>query len=239
MDNEFTPFFNQYETLVKTVDGIFEQVQEEYSGCVTCKIGCADCCHALFDLTLIEALYLSHHFNRTFSGPEKDNLLEIANRIDRSIYQIKRRAHQALKRGAAENDVLIRVAEERIRCPLLSDSNRCHLYAFRPITCRLYGIPTSIRGAGHTCGFSGFNKGTAYPTVNLDGIHRKLFEISTSLVKELHSLHLKMADMLIPVSMALLTVFDEDYLGVSPIASEGANENSLEIGGKNDPAQSG
>jgi Fe-S-cluster containining protein len=235
MDKELAPFFNQYESLVEMADSIFRRVKGEHSDCVTCKIECADCCHALFDLTLIEALYLNHQFNQTFSGPEKDNLLEIANRADRSVYQIKRRAHRALKNGATEADVLTGVAEERVRCPLLDENNLCRLYAFRPITCRLYGIPTSIQGTGHTCGRSGFIKGTAYPTVNLDIIHRKLFEISAALVKELRSRHLKMADMLLPVSMALLTEFDKDYLGLSPIETSETDENSREKGGNHDP----
>ncbi|MDF1591029.1 MAG: YkgJ family cysteine cluster protein [Desulfobacterales bacterium] len=239
MRKTLQPFFNQYETLVEMTDSTFSRVKKEHSDCVTCKIECADCCHALFDLTLIEALYLNHHFNRIFSGPEKDTLLEIANRADRSVYQIKRRALQALERGAAEADVLTQVAEERIRCPLLDEKNRCGLYAFRPITCRLYGIPTSIQGTGHTCGKSGFVKGSAYPTVNLDVIHRKLFDISAALVKALGSRHIKMADMLLPVSMALLTVFDEDYLGLSPIETPETDGNSRKKGGNNDPAQSG
>jgi len=107
------------------------------------------------------------------------------------------------------------LAEERVRCPLLGAKNRCHLYAFRPITCRLYGIPTSIQGSGHTCGLSGFIEGNAYPTVNLDVIHRKLFEISAALIQATKSRHIKMADMLVPLSMALLTVYDDEYLGIS------------------------
>ncbi|MEW6670781.1 MAG: YkgJ family cysteine cluster protein [Thermodesulfobacteriota bacterium] len=236
MENTLAPFFKQYEALVHMADGLFKRVRDEYSDCVTCKIECADCCHALFDLTLIEALYLNHHFNQTLNDPEKDGLLEIANRADRSVYKIKRRAHQALKKGAAESDVLIRVAEERVRCPLLDEGNLCRLYAFRPITCRLYGIPTSIQGAGHTCGRSGFVRGTAYPTVSLDVIHRKLFELSAALVKELGSRHSQMAEMLVPVSMALLTVFDEDYLGLSPRAAADTDASTREKGGPNDPA---
>jgi len=235
MGNELIPFFNQYETLVEAADSIFKRIREEHSDCVTCKIECSDCCHALFDLSLIEALYLNHHFNRTFNGHEKDTLLEAANLADRAVYRIKRRAQQTLNKGAAETDVLTQVAEKRVRCPLLDDANLCRLYEFRPITCRLYGIPTSIQGAGYTCGRSGFIKGRAYPTVNLDAIHRKLFELSTALINELRSRHLKMADMLFPVSLALLTVFDKDYLGLSPIGDEGGREK----GGNNDPAQSG
>ncbi len=215
MINKLIPFFIQYEALSKTADAVFNQIRLEHGDCVTCRIECTDCCHALFDLTLVEALYLNHHFNKYFSGTERDLLLETANRADRRVYQIKREAHRALLNGATEADVLIQVAGERIRCPLLDDHNLCRLYSFRPITCRLYGVPTSIRGAGHTCGRSGFHQGKTYPTVNLDIIQGKLFEISSALIKEIRSRHFKMADMLFPVSMALLTVFDEDYLGIS------------------------
>ncbi len=215
MINKLMPFFIQYEGLSKTADHVFDQIRQEHSDCVTCKTECTDCCHALFDLTLIEALYLNYHFNKSFSGTEKDLLLEIANRADRRVHQIKREAHRALLSGATETDVLLRVAGERICCPLLDNHNLCRLYAFRPITCRLYGVPTSIRGTGHTCGRSGFAPGDTYPTVNLDIIQGKLFEISSALIKEIRSRHFKMSDMLFPVSMALLIDFDEDYLGIS------------------------
>lgn len=215
MDIDFTPFFKQYEALAIMADGVFDRVKTEHADCVTCRVECADCCHALFDLTLIEALYINHHFNRAFTENEKENLLEIANQSDRKTYKIKRRANRDLQNGKAEKEVLDAVAEARVRCPLLSDSNTCRLYGHRPITCRLYGIPTAINGTGHSCGKSGFVKGVAYATVNMDAIHRKLFEISADLIKSIKSRHLKMATMLVPLSMALLTAYDDAYLGIS------------------------
>ncbi len=103
---------------------------------------------------------------------------------------------------------------ERIRCPLLNKDNQCDLYASRPVTCRLYGIPTAIGGRGHTCGLSAFNTGESYPTVNLEQVHAKLHELSCEILEVLRSTHVKMGDVLMPLSMALLTVFDEAYLGV-------------------------
>ena len=46
-------------------------------------------------------------------------------------------------------------------------------------------------------------------------IQKKLFEISNELVKEIKSRHIKMGDMLVPLSMAILTLYDEEYLGTS------------------------
>ena len=102
------------------------------------------------------------------------------------------------------------IAAERVRCPLLNDDDMCDLYEYRPITCRLYGMPTSIGGIGHTCGKSGFVEGKPYPTVNLDVIQKRLYEISAEFVSRIKTKYVKMADMLVPLSMAILTDYDEE-----------------------------
>ena len=211
---DFEPFFRQYLDLVEKADAAFDRIRGQFSGEVRCQIGCADCCHALFDLSLIEALYINHQFQQTWSGRAKERLLEKANRADRDTYRIKRQAFRDLQAGKSEREVLESVASQRVRCAMLNDEDRCDIYAFRPITCRLYGIPTSIRGEGHTCGRSGFVPGRPYPTVNLDELNRQLHHISVQLVAALKSRHVKMADILIPLSMALLTQYDDVYLGV-------------------------
>jgi Fe-S-cluster containining protein len=118
------------------------------------------------------------------------------------------------EKGENEVKVLASVGAERVRCPLLNREELCDLYSCRPITCRLYGIPTAIRGMGHTCGKSGFKEGVQYSTVNMDKIYDKLYQISAELVAFIKTKHPKMADILMPVSMALLTEFNNEYLGI-------------------------
>ena len=208
--------FSKYETVVKQIDDVFENVREKYPDCVKCKLECSDCCHALFDLSLIEALYVNRKFIDTVLEQRKAEIIEDANKVDRKIYQLKRKAFKAVESGEkTEQQVLFEMAAERIRCPLLNKDNQCDLYEFRPITCRLYGIPTSIEGRGHTCGLSAFKEGESYPTVNMDAIHAKLHAFSQEVVSTLKSKHIKMGDILMPLSMALLTVFDETYLGIA------------------------
>jgi len=214
MELDFTPYFEQYEALSKMADDIFKRLKEEYPDCVTCEIKCADCCHALFDITLIEAIYLNSQFTTKIQGREREQLVEKANRADREVHKIKRKAHKAVQSGKIEDDILMDLAEERCRCPLLNDKDLCDLYEHRPITCRLYGIPTAIGGTGHTCGKTGFKEGQQYQTVNLDAIQKKLFAISQQLVAGIKSEYIKMADMLVPVSMAMVTVYDPEYLGI-------------------------
>ena len=189
----------------------------QFADCMRCKTGCADCCYALFDITLIEALYIHHHFTHALDAAKQEELVEKAGRADRRIYKIKRKAHQAAAGGRQEAEVLRAMTHERVRCPLLNDDNRCDLYRYRPITCRLYGIPTAIHGVGQTCGISGFRTGRAYPTVHIDIFYRRLYELSLEFVKTIRSRHLKMADMLIPLSMALITDFTDEYLGIDDV----------------------
>ncbi len=198
-------------------DKVFERVKNEHSECFKCKSKCSDCCNALFDLYLIEALYINDKFNKKFKDGERERLIEKSNIADRTIYKLKRKAYKDLESGKDENEILSKMAEERVRCPLLNDDDICDLYEYRPITCRLYGIPISIGGVSHTCGLSAFAEGKQYPTVNLEKIQNKLYEISVELVKEIKSRHVKLAGVIVPLSMALLTIYDEEYLGIGDI----------------------
>ena len=214
MEIIFEPFFKKYEELVKAADDVFERVSKEHSECVKCKIECSDCCHAIFDLTLIEAIYINHKFKEKIKDNGREVIINKANDIDRQIHKIKRKAVKELEAGRDEDEMLAMLAGERVRCPFLNSKDSCDLYEYRPITCRFYGIPTSIGGVGHTCGKSGFIEGEKYPTVNLDIIHGRLQQISADFVKEIRTEYIKLVDMLVPLSMALLTVYDEEYLGI-------------------------
>ncbi len=159
MSVDLTSYFRKYEALVAQADGAFDRVKNAHADCVKCEEKCADCCFALFDLTLIEALYIHHKFNEKYQGSEKAEILEKSNRADRRIYKIKREAYKDLQAGKNEGEILAAMALERVRCPLLNEKELCDLYEYRPITCRFYGVPTAIGGAGHTCGKSGFKQG--------------------------------------------------------------------------------
>jgi len=215
MSVDLKPYFNKYEALVAQADSAFDRVKDSYADCVKCEEKCADCCFALFDLTLIEALYIHHKFNEKYLGSEKAELLEKSNRADRQIYKIKRKAYSELQAGKNEGEILAAMALERIRCPLLNEKELCALYEYRPITCRFYGVPTAIGGAGHTCGKSGFKKGEKYPTVNLDAVHSQLQQISAELLRDIQSKNIKLADLLVPLSSAVILDFDDVFLGIA------------------------
>jgi Fe-S-cluster containining protein len=212
---DFSKTFERYEALVSEVDKIFVAVQEAYNDCVRCKIHCCDCCYAVFDITLIESVYVNHHYYRSLRRRERRPILRRAERADRKFYQIKHKLQKMhVKEGKPPEDVLLQLARERVQCPLLNDEKLCDMYARRPITCRIYGIPTSIGGAPHICGESGFQEGTSYPTVNLDNMNKRLFQLSKDLLQEIGTNRSQMYMSLVPVSAALMTDYDEEYFGL-------------------------
>lgn len=215
MDIDFTPFFKKYEAVVAMADNAFDKVSKSYPECVKCKINCSDCCYALFDLTLIEALYINDKVRKNFDGGQMEKLNEKANIADRTVFKLKKKAYNDHKSGKSEDEIIKDLAAKRLKCPLLNESDCCDLYEFRPITCRLYGIPVSIGGAGHTCGLSGFKEGKDYQTVNMDLVQKKLYEISDELVRHINSKYLKLSEVLVPLSMAILNVYDDQYLGLA------------------------
>jgi Fe-S-cluster containining protein len=215
MNLNLTSYFKKYEALVAQADAAFDRVKAAHADYVKCEEKCADCCHALFDLTLIEALYIHHKFNDKYRGSEKAELLEKSNRADRRIYKLKRKAYKELQSGKNEGEILAAMALERIRCPLLNEKDLCDLYDYRPLTCRFYGIPTAIGGAGHTCGKSGFKQGEEYPTINLGSVHNRLQQISAELLRDIQSKNIKLADLLVPLSSAVIMEFDDVFLGIA------------------------
>ena len=214
MEDIMKQLFKEYEAFVELTEKTLKKVKEGYSEQIKCTKGCSDCCYAFFDLTLIEAIYINYHFNKKFTGKAREKMLEKANSIDRKIHKIKKEAYKSSKEGNKDIEVLGKISEKKARCPLLNEQNLCDLYEYRPLTCRIYGVPTSNLGASHTCGLSGFKQGEKYPTINMDIIYAQLYNMTKKFTDSINSKYTKLFEMLVPLSMALLTNYNDDYLGV-------------------------
>ena len=199
------PLFRNYEYLVDKADRAFQAAQEEYGNCIRCKRHCADCCHAVFGLFLIEAASIKHHFDRLGIEERKATLLR-CNETERGLARLERklRVH-----GEEPQLQAMIMAKERIRCPFLNDELDCVLYAHRPITCRVYGIPTRIQGKARVCGLSGFKEGETYPLFDLDGIYRELHTLSREFLSATGEESLEKASLLVSLAKAITTPTDQ------------------------------
>ncbi len=160
---------NDLDTLFIAIDQAFEAVRQAHPEAITCGKGCADCCQAVFDVSLVEAVNLQGHLQRLDSTVREE--------IAVAAHEARQTWEQIMAAG-------LDPAVARIRCPLLDGQGFCLCYEARPVNCRTYGIPTVIDGKGHVCGFSGFEPGKTYPTVNLASLQRILHNLSVQLAGE-------------------------------------------------------
>ncbi len=199
-----TPLFRSYELLVDKADSAFRQMEEDHGQCVKCERHCSDCCHAVFGLFLIEAAYLKQYFDQLDSQIIREALLR-CNDTERALKRLE------IKLQTHEDDPQMQghvMASERIRCPLLAENQACILYPYRPITCRVYGIPTKIQGKARVCGKAGFKSGESYPVFDLDGIYKELYGLSKELLSSSDEGDPKKADFLISTPKAIGTPLD-------------------------------
>lgn len=158
--------FVKLQKLYQFVDTTVAKITAQFPDEVRCKPGCADCCHAVFDVSFIEAAYLAE-----FLFCHK-NILE-------SQQEQARSAAVSFEKLLQEKRDM---AKERIRCPLLGEDDLCLAHGVRPVNCRTYGTPTTIEGKAHVCGLSGFDNNKKYPTIDLKPLQQSLYNYSVELV---------------------------------------------------------
>ena len=119
------PFLQALARVFATMDAKYDQVADQYGfECRGCKDNC--CLTRFYHHTVLEYAYLKQGFE-ALAHDKKQNILEKAG----SVHQ----AHEAAdKKGQAI----------RIMCPLNTDV-LCDLYKYRPMICRLHGIPNELR----------------------------------------------------------------------------------------------
>lgn len=202
---KLAPFFHNYELLVDKAELAFKNMQDKHGDCIKCELHCADCCNAVFGLFLIEALYIREHFEH-INEEQKVRIIERAKKADQDLesLQDKLRTFEGDPRMQAYT-----LARERIRCPMLDDNDECVLYQRRPITCRVYGIPTKIHGKTRACGKSKFIAGNTYPILDLDAVYRDLFILSKDLLDEAKVESADKATLLISMSKVVQTSLDD------------------------------
>ncbi len=112
-------FLERLRILYADMDDAYEEIARHYG--FVCN-GCSDnCCESLFfHHTIVECLYLIDGF-RGLPQAERQDILEKAEAMSGTNL-----------RGT---------------CPL-NANGRCRLYSFRPMICRLHGIPHEIRPPG-------------------------------------------------------------------------------------------
>ncbi|MBW1821978.1 MAG: dual specificity protein phosphatase family protein, partial [Deltaproteobacteria bacterium] len=155
---DLSVYFSDYEALIQKIDEDIKKVGDTNSNVKICGLESSECCLQYFDLQFIEIIYLSNMMNRILTSDLRTEAIHRAGEVCKKTRGMKARLcgkgydHDKDKKALIETYV-----REKILCPLSKES-KCCLFEYRPIRCRLHGVPDG--------------------TVDLDLINNTIFDIS-------------------------------------------------------------
>ena len=131
--------------LVQIVDVALADAARRAGEWLVCRLGCTQCCYGAFAISALDALRLRTGM-KILRATEPDMAAEIQRRARGWIAE-----HGAEFPGDLATGVLGESEQERERfegfanqaaCPALDPATgRCDVYAWRPMTCRVFGPP--------------------------------------------------------------------------------------------------
>ena len=138
--------------LVRIVNDSLADASRRAGAFLACRIGCTQCCHGAFAVNALDAVRL-----QTGMGELRKTNPELAAAIERRA-RAWLAEYGADFPGDQRTGVLGKTDAERERfesfadeaaCPALNPATgRCDVYAWRPMTCRVFGPPVRAVGEG-------------------------------------------------------------------------------------------
>ncbi|MCM0083066.1 YkgJ family cysteine cluster protein [Geomonas sp. Red32] len=132
----------EYNKLLSLIDEWFARCMERYPDKIACGTGCSSCCRGLFDITLLDALFLKRGFDALSPEVKGRVLAKCGERLGLMREEWPELAHPFLLNHRPDEDwEALMPDEDETPCVLLDGDGRCLVYDNRPMTCRLHGIP--------------------------------------------------------------------------------------------------
>jgi len=131
---------NDYKDLLSKVDAWYRSVKERHPDQVPCTKGCRDCCIGLFDVSLADRDLL----REGLAAADPEVRRDIETRAGALMARIREQAPDlgdTLDGWSAEEIDDLCDAAGDVECPVLGREGECRLYAHRPLTCRMSGVP--------------------------------------------------------------------------------------------------
>ena len=162
-----------HEHLYPLMDTLIDKAAETSAceGCeVSCKKGCAHCCHLLVEASWEEAMELAHWVNQQPTERREQFLQKISNNAAtaRSLFNQSeegKRFSQPTDDGDAEipDEIFDDYFYDSVKpCPFL-ENDMCSAYEHRPSACRLHMVNTPVELCMRECSAENADKDVEVP----------------------------------------------------------------------------
>ncbi|HEV3029063.1 MAG TPA: YkgJ family cysteine cluster protein [Planctomycetota bacterium] len=137
---------DEYKELLAGVDAWYRSVKAAHPAEVPCTKGCRECCVGLFDVSLADRDLLREGLAQADPAIRRDIETRSAALLARLRVLLPDLGDTLDGMSSEEIDDLCDEAGA-VECPVLGPEGECRLYAHRPLTCRLSGVPVvDLRG---------------------------------------------------------------------------------------------
>jgi Fe-S-cluster containining protein len=126
----YAPFIDRFKIIFASMDLKYKEAADYYGfDCTGCEDNC--CFTRFFHHTLLEYLYIMEGYGT----------LDLAKQVE-----VKRRALEVCQKT---DEAVAKGISVRVMCPLNFDG-LCLMYDYRPMICRLHGIPHELQRPGQS-----------------------------------------------------------------------------------------
>jgi Fe-S-cluster containining protein len=141
--------------LIQIVDAAFADAARRAGPHLVCRLGCTQCCHGIFPINQLDAARLRLGIKR-LGRIDPELALRIRQRAQQSVDRLRNEFPGDMTTGILSEDESAEPAFEHFAddepCPALDPSSgACNLYAYRPMTCRVFGPPVRSEGGLGIC----------------------------------------------------------------------------------------
>ncbi|PLX95203.1 MAG: zinc/iron-chelating domain-containing protein [Desulfuromonas sp.] len=131
----------RYQELLEEVDVWFSRCQQKHPTAIRCAHGCSGCCRGLFDISLLDAALLQQGV-RQLPAQEQATILARCRQRAAALEQLWPDFAPPYQLNLLDEALWQEMPEDDLTpCPLLRKDGCCTVYPFRPMTCRLHGLP--------------------------------------------------------------------------------------------------
>lgn len=133
--------------LFQQTEGWFQRGRAALLESLPCRQGCTRCCYGPFAITLLDELELQQGLQKLSSQTQHDihtrAQLQVAT-MEAAFPRLTQSRHLDQWNEHDVDDLVTRFGD--LPCPALTADGRCSVYAHRPITCRMMGLPVKTNG---------------------------------------------------------------------------------------------
>jgi Fe-S-cluster containining protein len=145
----------QDKKLVQIIDAALADTEWRSGDWLICKPGCTPCCIGVFAIDQLDVLRLQEGLV-TLDSTDPERAARVRQRAQDSLLRISPEFPGDVKTGVLGDDDEAAEAFEEFAdfepCPALDpERGTCDVYAWRPITCRVFGPPVRSEGGLGVC----------------------------------------------------------------------------------------